>query len=73
MADRPPIAREIADLMAAMPGPFAPSTELAAWLRRKAAIQWRIAAESDDPMLAANARELAESSERHAREVEAQW
>lgn len=72
MTDRRSIAREIADLMAAMPGPFAPSEDLAAWFRRKAAIQWRIAAESDDPTLAANARALAEQSERNAAEVEAE-
>jgi hypothetical protein len=72
MTERPSAAREIADLMAAIPGPFAPAAELAAWLRRKAAIQWRIAAETDDPTLAENARALAASSERHALEVEAE-
>jgi hypothetical protein len=72
MSERPSIAREIADLLAAIPAPFAPVELRAAWTRRKAAVLRRIAAETDIPYHARNAAEQAAEAEQFAIELDAQ-
>jgi hypothetical protein len=72
MTTPPSIARELANLLAAMPSTGATVAETAAWLRRKAALYRRIVAESDDPSVTADAARMAATAEQRARELEAE-
>ncbi|HEX3780701.1 MAG TPA: hypothetical protein VHX38_13625 [Pseudonocardiaceae bacterium] len=70
MCERPSIAREISDLLDALPGLSASSEVRVAWFRRKAEIQRRIAAETDSPSMAEEAAEQARESDQRADEIE---
>lgn len=72
MNELPSIERAIADLLADMPGPFAKPAERAVFFRRKAAVLERVADQTDDPDMAADARTLAEQAIRRAERLEAQ-
>jgi hypothetical protein len=66
MSDRPSIARAVTDLVADMPTRFDPVEARAAWIRRKAAVMRRIAAETTDPSIARQATAEADRADRQA-------
>jgi hypothetical protein len=70
MTGRPSITAELNALMADLPAIGAAVAVRVAWLRRKAALLWRIAAETDIPAEAADATVLARLAEQSADRIE---
>jgi hypothetical protein len=64
------ITAQLTALLADMPGPFADAAVRAGWVRRKAAVLRRIAAEDDVPGLAGEAAVLARCADEQADRIE---